>query len=157
MGEILIALIVFSALIIYLVKACQSYCGPNDVLHLREKRRIVNGKPEVCYVIGIQDVKIPVNRINFVKPFYKEALLRDEVEDLNVVILLDGKRIQLEKKQLSLYPTPIFPEEKGDTNLLLKLDYREFEANLQAIKEAKVLIRSGEVPIGEATIGVEIH
>ena len=130
------------------------HCGPSDVLTLKEKRKILNGEPKTTYTLDLQEVKIPIDKINFVEPFYKEGLLRGEIEDLNVIIRLNGKGIIFGVEETVIFPSLI---RKNSGKMLLKPIYREFEANLQDIKEAKVLIRSGNTVIGETTIGIKIE
>ena len=156
MVELWNLLLVFSLWILF--KVFVSRIEPSDVLILRKNLRVVNGTPKTTYIVSVGEVKIPVNKINFVNSIYKEALLNDKIEDLNVIIKLGNKEIHLGKESLLLYspPPPLFGKDE-EQYLVLKLDYREIEADLQDVKEAKVLIRSGKVVIGETTIGVEIY
>ena len=91
MNNLLQAILPALALFAFLVSVYLYFFSKS--LILRKKRKIIDGNPKIIYRIETQILKIPISNINFTRPFYKKAFLSGEIEDLNVVILLNGIRL----------------------------------------------------------------
>ena len=157
----LLLLILLIGLFIYMV--LPEYYRGDDTLVLREVKKVVNGELKVSYEVDDPNgISLPLKKIHFTKPFYREALKKNLIKDLNVVIPLKDWEITLRGESLELHRPLISrilgtPAEIDGIFLKTYNVYGEIKTDLRGLKETKAVIRSGEVPIGYAPIKVEIE
>ena len=113
----------------------------NGTLTVKKEMFISNGKQKVQYYIDDNGVKIDINSIHFNRPEYRDL---SKIKDLNAVIYLSN--------DWKVNPDSI---EILFSSICLQFQ-NKYQNTSKPSKEARIVLYSGSVPIGETTVKVEI-